>query len=741
MQKLHANFFKLACALLLLLTSWQMRAQTTSPSYCPTLTGMPDTFYACKNTRPQLPYPLIGNIGVSGTVLLDTQWTPRANLTHPDSLITDAYVALSSTNYTITVRSIRPNIAANSTFDQTSPLGFYTDYLPKTGTFPMQPGFFMITDDPAKANATFATIPDHGTVSGTGGNGNMLVVNGATQPNKVVWGQTINMIPGETYELLAWATPVHQVNTPTLQWRVNGVLQTSPNSPLSLPPIVGPNLWLPMRVNYTKPANSLNVTDNIEIINLETSPDPGNDFALDDITIRPLCIQRDSVYVKTINLRPLLDIAAIRYGCGQDTVDFNGDTTAIGTAIVPPATVPDRYFWDFGDGQTSTQKSPRHIYSTNSQDSFIVKLYVYKDAINPNGTITCVDSAIPKIYRKRPGFHAGFTQDKDSVCKGNIVNFKDTSKPANTLPWIYYFGGFDQPGYFDSSNQTRDVAYKFDTAGRFLVLQVVTDQYGCTDTARDTVVSIGPVSLSFSLTDTVLCEGQQLRAKTLIDSSYRQYLWNFGDGRIVKDSTSITQTYLMPGNYNIGFSATHNICPNVSTTRPVTILATPRVQLGRDTFICPTGQPILLQNLITNNASTTKYKWNTGDETPQILVRHEGTYFLTATNLKGCSAADTIVITRNCFLDIPTAFTPDGDGESDFFLPRQIFSKGLTAFRMKIYNRWGQQIFETERTDGRGWDGKFNGNDQPTGVYLYFIEATLQNGMTEKYEGNVTLLR
>lgn len=60
---------------------------------------------------------------------------------------------------------------------------------------------------------------------------------------------------------------------------------------------------------------------------------------------------------------------------------------------------------------------------------------------------------------------------------------------------------------------------------------------------------------------------------------------------------------------------------------------------------------------------------------------------------------------------------------------------------MQIHNRWGQVVFETSNIDGRGWDGRFNGKEQPQGVYVYQIEITLENGRHETYQGNVTLLR
>jgi len=64
-----------------------------------------------------------------------------------------------------------------------------------------------------------------------------------------------------------------------------------------------------------------------------------------------------------------------------------------------------------------------------------------------------------------------------------------------------------------------------------------------------------------------------------------------------------------------------------------------------------------------------------------------------------------------------------------------------TRFRMQVFNRWGQVVFETNKLDGRGWDGRFNGEMQAMGVYLYRVEADFANGRQERFAGNVTLLR
>ncbi len=136
-----------------------------------------------------------------------------------------------------------------------------------------------------------------------------------------------------------------------------------------------------------------------------------------------------------------------------------------------------------------------------------------------------------------------------------------------------------------------------------------------------------------------------------------------------------------------------------------------------------------------------QYKWNTGaTNVHTILVDSPGVYYLTA-SLNGCSTTDSVQIFNDCYLNIPNTFTPNGDGTNDYFFPRQLLSRSVTHFDMKVFNRWGQIIFQTGNINGRGWDGRFNDKDQPTGVYIYTIDANFTNGRVEQFKGNVTLLR
>jgi gliding motility-associated-like protein len=87
---------------------------------------------------------------------------------------------------------------------------------------------------------------------------------------------------------------------------------------------------------------------------------------------------------------------------------------------------------------------------------------------------------------------------------------------------------------------------------------------------------------------------------------------------------------------------------------------------------------------------------------------------------------------------IPSAFTPNGDGRNDVFRILNMKYQKLLDFR--VYNRWGQQIFQT--TDvSKGWDGTFNGTPQDMGVYNYVIIVARPDGTEKTYTGAVSLIR
>src|SRR5690606_21052976 len=124
---------------------------------------------------------------------------------------------------------------------------------------------------------------------------------------------------------------------------------------------------------------------------------------------------------------------------------------------------------------------------------------------------------------------------------------------------------------------------------------------------------------------------------------------------------------------------------------------------------------------------------------PIVSPEADTRYYVIAHTAYGCEVRDSIdiLVSADNFLEMPNAFTPTHQSNS-LFKPQfrgQIQLKSFT-----IFNRWGQKVFETS-DETQGWDGRFQGEAQPAGVYIYVIEAQTQGGRRVQKQGNLTLIR
>ncbi|WP_165836241.1 T9SS type B sorting domain-containing protein [Taibaiella soli] len=124
---------------------------------------------------------------------------------------------------------------------------------------------------------------------------------------------------------------------------------------------------------------------------------------------------------------------------------------------------------------------------------------------------------------------------------------------------------------------------------------------------------------------------------------------------------------------------------------------------------------------------------------PLALPSVNTRYFVKGTTEYGCIVNDSIdvFVSPESFIDVPNAFAP-GTGPNNKIMP--VHRGNVTLKSFIIYNRWGSKMFETNRLDD-GWDGRFNGQTQPMGVYVYMVEAVTPTGKRFYKQGNITLLR
>jgi gliding motility-associated-like protein len=183
----------------------------------------------------------------------------------------------------------------------------------------------------------------------------------------------------------------------------------------------------------------------------------------------------------------------------------------------------------------------------------------------------------------------------------------------------------------------------------------------------------------------------------------------------------------------------------------------PTVTLG-DNLVLSTGTNITLSPTFTFPTETAgpigKYVWSPSTylscdtcANPVATVENDICYTLSATNIYGCSAnVDTLCIKafcKNTQVFIPNAFTPDGDGVNDLLIVRGKGIKVITSF--KIFNRWGQIVFERSNFQANdasyGWDGKIKGIPASPDIYVYTCEVMCDNDVVFKYKGNIAIIK
>ena len=408
----------------------------------------------------------------------------------------------------------------------------------------------------------------------------------------------------------------------------------------------------------------------------------------------------------------------IKYGCHGDTVIFTNNTIRAA-----------HYRWDFSDGTIDTAINPTHIFV--NQGNYSVKLY----ASNP----ICNDSSVQAINLVHP-LHAAFTTDKDTLCQDGTVNFTNTSVTTvqNGINPSYLWSYAD-----GQTDNTLNTVHTFNLPGVYKVMLAVADFVPCFDTVYHIIVVDSLPFINFSMSDSVFCQGKGITfTGDYLHMGNTELIWNFGDGEntTITDRNPISHAYDIPGTFIITFSSNYAFCPDTSIAKIIKVNAYPTINLGPDTVMCPNAAAISIKDLINFGNGAASWLWNTGETSPAILVKEPGEYWSTVT-IGGCTATDSVTVNKDCYIDIPNIFTPNGDGINDYFLPRQLLSSGLAAFSMKIFDRWGVLLFETTNIDGRGWDGKYNNVPQPQGVYVYLIEATFKNGVNENFKGSITLVR
>ena len=311
----------------------------------------------------------------------------------------------------------------------------------------------------------------------------------------------------------------------------------------------------------------------------------------------------------------------------KPTVDFTiNSSTQCGTnnlfAFTNQSVGANSYFWNFGDGITSTVTNPSKSYTNNGTYT------VWLKATNANG---CSDS-ISKVVTVNNGPIASFTLPSITNCVSNTtINFTNTSNNANS--YIWYFGD-------GSSSTLTNPTKTYTTYGNFIVKLVAFNTNGCKDSISISInLSAAPTS-NFSVNNTNQCVNNAFVFSNL-STTNSFYLWDFGDGTS-STVTNPTKIYSTAGNYIVSLTVTNAGGCSASITKTITVNATPFASFtfpGNSN--CAGSTTISFTN---NSLNATNYVWYFGDGSSSTLINPTKTYStygnylvkLIAFNSNGC---------------------------------------------------------------------------------------------------------
>ena len=292
---------------------------------------------------------------------------------------------------------------------------------------------------------------------------------------------------------------------------------------------------------------------------------------------------------------------------------------------------------------------------------------------------------------------------KDALCSmpnSGTISLSISGGTAVSYAWL------DQNNNILANTPVYDKA----APGRYNVQ--VTDANGCK--ANKDSIRVGLDSTGFARLgpNQLKCVGEKV-ILTPDDGSLpgNTYQWSTG-------ASSRTITVSQAGSYSLVVRNTQTGCVGRSSTQ-VSDRPAPAFSLTKEAVICEGDQGKV--QLVANGAAGLHYRWlpPQTDTTKTITVSRVGQYQVLVTDPQGCTATGTALVVNKCEprLNVPDAFTPNGDGLNDQL---QVFSAYVTEYEFRIYNRWGEVIFVSNNPEQK-WDGTYRGSTYPSMLYPYIV--------------------
>ena len=370
------------------------------------------------------------------------------------------------------------------------------------------------------------------------------------------------------------------------------------------------------------------------------------------------------------------------------------------------------YSWSFGDGDSSFVEHP--VKQFQDPGVYSVELLV-------ESSFGCSDSVIKEIeIHQKP--NSEFTIS--DLCFGDITNIENTSTTNSGIVVSYLWDFGDNLGSVSFSPD-----HQYSSPGTYEVKLIIEDSYGCRDTSNITIDVIENPSISiFNHDEMWYCEKDSVWLEVYPDDE-DMVLWSNG-------TFENSAFFNYPGMHYVTVYDSFGCFSKDSIL--IEEIELPIVDAGVD-FSMNAGEQIFL-----NGSGTFYPEWiqgdfidNPNDWKPTARPAESGAYVLQAINDYGCLNLDTVFVTvdREYVLDPTNLFSPNGDGNNDSWIVRNI--SAYEDCEVVIYNRWGQEVYRS-LPYANDWDGSYNGQNLPEGAYYYTIKC---KDSVKVYTGDISLIR
>ncbi len=474
-------------------------------------------------------------------------------------------------------------------------------------------------------------------------------------------------------------------------------------------------------------APALNSKLIIRINVLPSSADCGEDFAIDDILV-----SADGPDVNVnFNNEPASNL--LKSVCFQDSKTITLDGVMQGYYISPALqwqqSTDDGVTWVDIIGATNTQ----YTQTFSQPDTFLFRLTGAEalNITNPGCRVTSrilkveVDG-LPKNYR---------TFSNSPVCSGSQMQL--TAEGGASYEWSgpnSFYDNVARPHIFFSS--LRD-------SGMYYV--DILSLGGCR-VKDSTYVTIIGTDVSAGV-DTSICKGIPLKLNASEGVSYSWLPVNSLNNSSIKNPVAtpeVTTTYIVKVTDRFGCSDTAHLTVMVKNKVAV------KAGIHVNPYLCRSVDS--LQFFDNSSGNIKKWYWDFGNGQTSISKEESIQYYTVPSNLFqltamlaveddfGCAdtAYQTLYVINNCYIAVPNAFTPNGDGLNDNLKPLNAYKATELTFR--VFNINGKQIYETNDFR-KGWDGTVKGVAQNEGVYAWTLEFTDVSGKKIRQKGTTILIR